>query len=146
MTHHSLTVDRIERGLVIDHISAGSGMKIYHHLNLDDLDCAVAMIRNVKSGKYGHKDIIKIENNIYLDLNVLGYLDPNITVNVIEDGVITGKQKLILPTRIRNIVKCKNPRCITSIEQEVDHIFELTNEGARSYRCVYCEQAAPKTE
>ncbi|GHU52117.1 aspartate carbamoyltransferase regulatory chain [Clostridia bacterium] len=142
MENHTLKIDSIGCGLVIDHISAGNAMKIYRYLHLDDLECAVAIIRNVKSKKHGIKDIIKVENTIDIDLNVLGYLDPNSTINVIKDGVITNKLKLRLPPTIKNVVYCKNPRCITSIEQEIDHIFELTDETTHSYRCIYCEQEA----
>jgi aspartate carbamoyltransferase regulatory subunit len=137
-----LKIDSIRKGLVIDHISAGEGMRIYHYLNLDNLNCTVAIIRNVKSGKFGLKDIIKIENIIDFDIEVLGYLDPDITVNTIEDGQITDKKKLKLPLMIRNVEKCKNPRCITSAENEIEHVFKLTDEKKRIYRCIYCEQDA----
>ncbi len=123
-----LNIDSIQDGLVIDHIKAGTGMRIYQLAGLDKLDCCVAIIRNARSGKYGHKDIIKIESVIDLDLEVLGYLDPNVTVDVIRDGEIVEV----------NIIRCCNPRCITSIEEEVDHIFTLSTNG--KYRCAYCEQ------
>ena len=135
-----LKIDSIRKGLVIDHIEAGTSMRIYHYLNLDALNCTVAIIRNVKSSKLGFKDIIKIENTIDLDLDILGYLDPCITVNIIENAIITEKKNLTLPKRIRNVEKCKNPRCITSIETETDQIFALSDEKTRTYRCIYCEQ------
>lgn len=135
-----LSIDSIEKGLVIDHIQAGKSMAIYHYLNLGVLDCSVAIIKNVKSGKLQKKDIIKIEDRIDIDLDVLGYVDPNITVNIIEKGVITSKLKLSLPERVSGIIKCRNPRCITSIEQEINHIFKLADQEKRVYRCVYCEQ------
>jgi aspartate carbamoyltransferase regulatory subunit len=142
----ALKIDSIKKGLVIDHISAGKSMRIYQYLNLDELNCTVAIIRNVKSGKLGLKDIIKIENIINLDLDVLGYLDPSITVNIIEDGQITDKKKLELPREIKNVEKCKNPRCVTSAENEIEHVFRLTDEKRRVYRCVYCEQEAKLAE
>lgn len=133
-----LNIDSIQDGLVIDHIKAGTGMRIYQLAGLDKLDCCVAIIRNARSGKYGHKDIIKIESVIDLDLEVLGYLDPNVTVDVIRDGEIVEKKKLNRPKKLVNIIRCRNPRCITSIEEEVDHIFTLSTNG--KYRCAYCEQ------
>ncbi len=139
-----LNIDSINKGVVIDHIEAGRSMDIYHYLNLGKLECSVAIIKNVKSSKCGKKDIIKIEDNIDIDLEVLGYLDPNITVNIIENGVITRKNKLSLPDRIENVVKCKNPRCITSIEQELVHAFKLSDSKRSIYRCVYCEEAAKR--
>ena len=142
----SLKIDIIENGIVIDHIKAGNSMKIYNYLNLAELDCTVAIIKNVKSGKHGLKDLIKIENNLNIDLDVLGYLDPNVTINVIKDGVISDKKSLTLPKSIRNVVKCKNPRCICSIEMELDHVFELADEKSETYRCVYCQQEVGKTE
>ena len=136
-----LNIDSIEKGLVIDHIKAGKSMDIYHYLNLGSLDCCVAIIKNVKSKKYGRKDILKIEDRIDIDLDVLGYIDPNITVNTVENGKITNKEKLSLPQNITNVVKCKNPRCITSIEQEIQHVFVLEDADSRTYHCVYCEQS-----
>ncbi len=130
-----MNVDSLQKGLVIDHIQAGKSMEIYRFLDLDRLDCSVAIM---KSGK---KDIIKIEDKIDVDLDVLGFIDPNITVNVVEGGRITRKRKLQLPAQVTNVAKCKNPRCITSIEQELPHIFKLSEEGDRRvYRCIYCEQ------
>jgi aspartate carbamoyltransferase regulatory subunit len=135
-----LSIDSIEKGVVIDHITAGKAMMIYSHLNLDELDCSVAVIKNAKSGKLGKKDIIKIEDRIDLDLNILGYMDPDITVNVIEGGRITSKLKLSLPDKLVNVIKCKNPRCVTSIEQEIANVFKLSNKEQKIYRCIYCEQ------
>lgn len=134
-----MKIDSINDGIVLDHIKAGKSMDIYHHLGLDELDCSVAIIKNVKSEKMGKKDIIKIANSFDLDLDVLGYLDPDITVCVIRDGKIVEKTKLALPEKIVNVVKCKNPRCITSIEQEIDHVFKLADGKQRLYRCMYCE-------
>ena len=142
-----MNVDSLQKGLVIDHIQAGKSMEIYRFLDLDRLDCSVAIIKNARSGKSGKKDIIKIEDKIDVDLDVLGFIDPNITVNVVEGGRITRKRKLQLPAQVTNVAKCKNPRCITSIEQELPHIFKLSEEGDRRvYRCIYCEQEYnPKT-
>lgn len=134
-----LKVDSIERGIVLDHIKAGKAMQIYKYLNLDNLDCSVAIIKNVKSNKMGAKDIIKINENIDINLDVLGYIDPNITVNIIADNKSIGKKRLELPERITNVAKCKNPRCITSIEQELDHVFRLTDRDNGVYRCLYCD-------
>jgi len=136
-----LNVGRIAEGFVLDHIEAGKSMEIYQYLNLDKLDCTVAIIKNARSGKMGKKDIMKIECPIdYIDLNVLGFIDHNITVNIIQDEEIVEKMTLTLPGEIRNIVKCKNPRCITSIEQELDHVFLLTDPEKEVYRCKYCEE------
>lgn len=137
-----LKIDSIERGVVLDHIKAGKGMEIYHYLNLDILDCPIAIIKNVKSNRLGKKDIIKIEDNIDTDLEMLGFIDNNITVNIIENGEIIQKKKITLPAQIKNILKCKNPRCITSIEQGIPHIFKLTDNDRGIYRCIYCEQEA----
>lgn len=137
-----LAIDSISRGVVIDHIKAGRSMDIYHSLGLDQLDCTVAIIKNVKSKKQGRKDIIKVEDRLDLDLEALGYIDPDITVNIIEGDRVAEKKNLALPQRITNIVRCKNPRCITSIEQELPHVFKLADPERRVYRCVYCEQAA----
>ena len=119
-------------------------MQIYKYLGLDDLDCSVAIIKNARSNKMGRKDIIKIEGMIDVDLDMLGVLDANITINIIKDGVIQTKKNPNLPTEVTNIIKCKNPRCITSIEQEIPHIFKLTNRQKGMYRCIYCEQAFKK--
>ncbi|NLC79176.1 MAG: aspartate carbamoyltransferase regulatory subunit [Ruminococcaceae bacterium] len=134
-----MNIDSIDNGYVIDHIQAGKSMEIYKYLALDGLDCSVAIIKNVKSTKLGKKDIIKIDSPIDLDLDVLGYIDPSITVNVIKDGQLIEKKPLALPERLTNVIKCKNPRCITSTEQELDQVFFLADRDKRIYRCVYCE-------
>lgn len=136
-----LNIDSVEQGLVIDHIQAGKGMEIYQYLNLDKLDCSVAIIKNAKSKRLGRKDIIKVENNINMDLKVLGFIDPNITINVISNSLIIDKINLELPNEVENVVKCKNPRCITSVEQEIVHKFKLTDKENKIYRCVYCDTA-----
>ena len=135
-----LNVGALHEGFVLDHIKAGKAMTIYHDLKLDKLDCTVAIIKNAKSNKMGRKDIIKIEGSLdLLDLDALGYIDHKITVNIIKDGVISEKKILRLPKRITNVIHCKNPRCITSIEQELPHVFDLTDEENKVYRCIYCE-------
>lgn len=136
-----LKIDSVEKGLVIDHIQAGKAMELYKYLNLDKMDCSVAIIKNAKSNKMGKKDIIKVENNINMDLKVLGFIDPNITINIIDKGEIIKKIKLELPEEVDNIIKCKNPRCITSVEQEIVHKFKLTDRKNKIYRCVYCDTA-----
>ncbi len=136
-----LKIDSVEKGLVIDHIQAGKGMEIYKYLNLDKLESSVAIIKNAKSNKLGKKDIIKVENEIDIDLTALGFIDPNITINIIENDKIANKINLQLPEEVTNIVKCKNPRCITSIEQEIQHVFKLTNKEDKTYRCIYCDTA-----
>ena len=135
-----MNVDSLQKGLVIDHIQAGKSMEIYRFLDLDRLDCSVAIIKNARSGKSGKKDIIKIEDKIDVDLDVLGFIDPNITVNVVEGGRITRKRKLQLPAQVTNVAKCKNPRCITSIEQELPHIFKLSEEGDRQIGRASCRE------
>ena len=136
-----LNVGKIEEGFVLDHMNAGESLRIYHDLKLDELDCTVAMIMNAKSEKMGKKDILKVECPIdMLDLDVLGFIDHKITVNVIKDGEIVEKKRLYLPKEIKNVIKCKNPRCITSIEQELDHIFVLTDPATETYRCKYGEE------
>ncbi|MBQ7067379.1 MAG: aspartate carbamoyltransferase regulatory subunit [Lachnospiraceae bacterium] len=136
-----LNVGKIEEGFVLDHIKAGKSLSIYHHLKLDKLDCPVAIIKNAKSEKMGAKDILKVECDINkLNLDILGFIDHNITVNVIKDGNIVAKKDLVLPKEVHNVIKCKNPRCITSIEQELPHIFVLTDEKKEIYRCKYCEE------
>ena len=136
-----LNVGKIEEGFVLDHIEAGKSLSIYHHLKLDKLDCTVAIIKNAKSNKMGKKDILKVECDVdMLDLDILAFIDHNITVNVIKDGEITTKKDLELPKEIRGVIKCKNPRCITSIEQELPHIFVLTDAKKEVYRCKYCEE------
>lgn len=133
-------IDSIQNGLVLDHITAGKSMEIYQSLGLDKLDCSVAIIKNVKSAKTSRKDILKIDADIELDLGVLGYLDPGITVNRIADGKIVEKKHLELPERVVNIIRCKNPRCITSVEPELDQVFTLANRQTGEYRCLYCEE------
>ena len=136
-----LNIDSIQNGIVIDHIQAGKGMRIYELLELDKLDCCVALIKNARSSKMGRKDIIKVEGSLdKLDLDVLGYIDHNITVNIIRDNTIVEKKALKLPRKITNVIRCKNPRCITSIEQELPHIFYLADEKTQTYRCQYCEE------
>ncbi len=134
-----LNISGLNEGIVIDHIQAGGAMKIYEYLNLEKLNCQVAIIKNARSSKMGKKDIIKIEGPLDIDLNVLGVLDHNITINIIKDNRIANKKFLELPDTVTNIIKCKNPRCITSAEQEVPHKFKLTDKEKRIYRCVYCE-------
>ena len=139
-----MNIDSIKNGYVIDHIKAGMAMEIYRVLKLDRLDCPVAIIKNAVSEKMGKKDIIKIDAVIDLDLKALGYIDPDITVNYINDGALVEKKHLELPEHITNVIKCKNPRCITSCEQELDHVFKLTDRENRVYRCIYCESVAKK--
>jgi aspartate carbamoyltransferase regulatory subunit len=134
-----LNIDSLQKGVVIDHIEVGKSMEIYRALELDKLDCSVAIIKNARSKKTARKDIIKIEDRIDIDLDILGFIDPNITVNIIDNGEIVEKKHLSLPQRIVNVARCKNPRCITSVEQELDHVFLLTDEARGIYRCAYCE-------
>ena len=141
MVKNTLNVGSISEGFVLDHIEAGRSMEIYKYLHLDELDCCVAIIKNAKSNKMGKKDIIKIECPIdFMDLDILGFIDHNITINIIEDEKIVEKKELKLPKEIRNVIRCKNPRCITSIEQGLDHVFVLTDEENQIYRCKYCEE------
>ena len=136
-----LNIGGLNEGFVLDHIEAGKAMMIYNNLGLDKLDCCVAIIKNARSNKMGKKDIMKIECPIdFMDLDILGFIDHNITVNIIKDGKIVEKKRLSLPKKITNVIKCKNPRCITSIEQELKHIFILTDEENQVYRCKYCEE------
>ena len=136
-----MIIDSIQNGIVIDHISAGKAMELYRILGLDKLDCTVAIIKNARSNKLGKKDILKVECDIdMLDLDVLAFIDHNITVNVIKDGKIVSKKELQLPKEIRNVIHCKNPRCITSIEQGLPHVFVLADEEKEIYRCKYCEE------
>ena len=136
-----LNISGISEGFVLDHIQAGMSLRIYKDLNLDKLDCTVAIIKNAKSNKMGKKDIIKVECPIEaLDLDILGFIDHNITVNVIKGDRIVEKRTLTLPAEIKNVIRCKNPRCITSIEQELDQVFILTDEIKEVYRCKYCEE------
>ena len=137
-----MKIDPIKNGIVIDHIEAGKGMEIYNFLKLDELDCSVALIKNVFSKKTGKKDIIKIDSAIAIDLDVLGYIAPEVTVNVIKGGHTESKLKRSLPKTVKNVIKCKNPRCITSVEQEIVPEFKLVDEEKRIYRCIYCESKA----
>ncbi len=137
-----MIIGQIKDGIVIDHITAGKGMSLYNFLGLDKIDCQVALIKNADSVKMGKKDIIKIDRVIDLDLNALGYLDPGATVNIIENSKIAKRYATILPERVENVIKCKNPRCITTVEQELPHIFTLTDKENRVYRCLYCESKA----
>ena len=139
-----MNIDSIQNGLVIDHIEAGKSMELYRILHLDELDCSVAIIKNAASRKMGRKDIIKVDEEIDIDLDVLGYIDPNITVNIIKNGEKVDKRKLELPMRVTNVIHCKNPRCITSTEPKLDHIFKLRDRSSRTYRCIYCEAKAPR--
>ena len=141
MVKNTLNVGSISEGFVLDHIEAGRSMDIYKYLHLDTLDCCVAIIKTAKRNKLGRKDIIKIECPIdFMDLDILGFNDHNITINIIEDEKIVEKKQLKLPKEIRNVIRCKNPRCITSIEQGLDHVFVLTDEENQIYRCKYCEE------
>ena len=137
-----LNISGLKEGFVLDHIQAGRSMDIYFKLGLDKLDCTVAILKNVTSGKLGRKDIIKIDRILDLDWDVIGYVDPGITVNFIKDGKQVEKRQLKLPTRIKNVIHCKNPRCITSVEQELPQVFTLTDPATRTYRCLYCEAKA----
>ena len=137
-----MKVGAIHNGVVIDHITAGKGMELYHFLNLEHVDAPIALIKNAPSEKMGKKDIIKIDAELDLDLDALGYIDPNVTINVVKDGVRVEKFHPQLPEKLTNIVQCKNPRCIPSVEQEIPHIFKLTNKETGEYRCIYCESKA----
>ena len=137
-----MNIDSIKNGVVIDHITAGRGMKLYRLLDLDGLDVPVAIITNALSGKKGKKDIIKIDADIKVDLDVVGFVDPGATVNIIKDGAVIEKHKITLPQTLKNVLKCKNPRCITTTEQELPHVFRLTDPEHKIYRCVYCDTKA----
>ena len=140
-----MNIDSIQNGIVIDHITAGKGMKLYELLKLDRLDCSVAIIKNVTSKKMGKKDIIKVDADIPVNIDVIGYIDPGATVNIIKDGVRAEKMNIQMPAILTNVIKCKNPRCITTTEQELDHVFKLTDKENKVYRCVYCEQKYKET-
>lgn len=140
-----LNIGGLSEGIVLDHIHAGGAMEIYSYLQLEKLDCSVAIIKNARSNKMGRKDIIKIDGSIDLDFDMLAVLDPNITIDVIKNGSIIEKRKLNLPEYVTHIIRCKNPRCITSVEQELPHRFRLTNREKGVYRCVYCEQSFRKS-
>lgn len=134
-----MNIDGVNNGIVIDHIEAGKSFKIYEMLQLDKLECSVAVIQNVESTKYGKKDIIKVDQDIPLDFDILGYMDPHITVNHVKDGKLVSKVHLELPETLTNVIRCKNPRCITSVEQEIKHIFKLVDREKKIYRCAYCD-------
>jgi len=136
-----MNVDGVTNGIVLDHIKAGKSMDIYHYLHLDDLDSCVAILKNVQSKKLGRKDIIKIDEEIDVDLDVLGYIDPNITVNIIKNGVLVEKKHLSLPETLTNVIKCNNPRCITMAEPDIDQVFRLSDSKNGVYRCIYCDTA-----
>ena len=137
-----MIIGQIKDGIVLDHITAGNGMNIYNVLNLGKLDCTVALIKNADSPKMGKKDIIKIGTLMDIDLDVLGYLDPGVTVNIIRDSVVADRHHVALPQRVVDVIKCKNPRCITSVEREIVHDFKLTDPNKKVYRCIYCEHKA----
>ena len=139
-----MIIGQIKDGIVLDHITAGRGMEIYRILKLHELDCTVAMIENAESVKLGRKDIIKVGKVIDLNFDILGFIDPGITVNIINDGKLVKRAHLKLPERIRDVIRCKNPRCITSVEQELVHEFRLADREKKIYRCIYCESPAPK--
>ena len=139
-----MIIGQIRDGIVLDHITAGNGIRIYDILGLGKLDCTVAMIKNADSSKMGKKDIIKVGQVIDLDFAVLGYIDPGITDNIIRDGKLLKREHLSLPERVTGIIKCKNPRCITSCEQELEQEFRLTDRENKVYRCVYCDSEAPR--
>jgi len=134
-----MNIEPIQNGVVIDHIKAGRAMQLYKLLNLGSLDASVALIKNVQSKKMGKKDIIKIDADIELDFDVIGFVDPSVTVDIIRDGVLVEKKSIGLPEKLTNVIFCKNPRCITSVEQEIDHIFKLSDPEKKEYRCIYCE-------
>lgn len=137
-----MNIDSIQNGVVIDHITAGLGMRLYELLDLASLDASIALIKNVSSKKMGKKDIIKIDADIPVDLDVIGFVDPDATVNIIKDGILVRKCSIAMPETLTNVIKCKNPRCITSCEQELEHIFKLTDKESKVYRCIYCETKA----
>ncbi len=137
-----MNIDSIKNGIVIDHITAGKGMQLYKLLRLDELDCSVALIKNAASRKMGKKDIIKIDAEFPVNMDILGYVDPDVTVDIIRDGNLVEKKELTLPQRLTNVIYCKNPRCISSTEQELPHVFLLSDPAKRVYRCMYCETKA----
>ncbi|MBO5334137.1 MAG: aspartate carbamoyltransferase regulatory subunit [Clostridia bacterium] len=137
-----MIIGQIKDGIVLDHITAGNGMILYNLLGLDNLDCQVALIQNAESVKMGRKDIIKVDRVIDINFDALGYVDPGVTVNIIKDGKLAKRQNIDIPERIENVIKCKNPRCITTVEQELPNIFVLTEKEERVYRCLYCESKA----
>ena len=137
-----MNVDSIRDGIVIDHIAAGCGMKLYRLLGLESLEVPVAMITNAVSAKRGRKDIIKIDAEIPVNFDVIGYVDPGATVNMIRHGELVEKKQISMPEKLVNVIRCKNPRCITSTEQELDQVFRLANRERKEYRCIYCETRA----
>ena len=141
-----MKIDDVKNGIVLDHITAGKVMDVYEALELDKLNCSIAILKNVRSTKMGRKDILKIDNDFDVDLDVLGYLDPNITVCIIKDGKIVEKKQMQLPETIVNVEKCKNPRCITSVEKNLDQIFYLANRSKRIYRCRYCDSKIERSK
>ena len=139
-----MNIDSIHNGIVIDHITAGRGMRLYELLRLDRLDCSVAIIKNVTSHKMGKKDIIKIDSEADINMDVIGFVDPQATVNIIKDGVRADKRCIEMPHELINVIRCMNPRCITTTEQELDHVFRLTDRENKIYRCIYCETKAER--
>ena len=139
-----MNIDSIRDGVVIDHITAGRGMRLYELLHLDDLDCSVAIIKNVTSKKMAKKDIIKIDSKTHINMDVIGFVDPHATVNIIRDGELVRKRCIEMPLELTNVIRCMNPRCITTTEQELDHVFRLTDKENKIYRCIYCETKAER--
>ena len=139
-----MNIDAIQNGIVIDHITAGQGMRLYDLLGLEKLDCSVAIIKNVVSGKMGKKDIIKIDSGIHVNFDVIGYVDPGATVNIIRDGQLIRKKCIEMPLELTDVIHCMNPRCITTTEQELPHVFRLTDKENKIYRCIYCETKAER--
>lgn len=139
-----MNIDAIRDGIVIDHITAGRGMRLYELLHLDRLDCSVAIIKNVTSKKMGKKDIIKIDSAVDIDMDVIGFVDPQATVNIIRNGERADKRCIEMPATLTNVIRCMNPRCITTTEQELDHVFRLTDRENKIYRCIYCETKAER--
>lgn len=137
-----MNIDAICNGIVIDHITAGRAFRLYNLLGLDNIDCPVAIIKNVNSKKMGKKDIIKIDSDFPINFDVVGFVDPNATINVIKNGVLVEKRSIEMPEKLVNVIECKNPRCITTVEQEIEHIFHLTDKEEKVYRCLYCETKA----
>ena len=139
-----MNIDSIQNGIVIDHITAGRGMRLYELLGLDSLDCSVAIIKNVTSKKMGKKDIIKIDADVDINMDVIGFVDPQATVNIIKNGERADKRCIDMPLELTNVIRCMNPRCITTTEQELDHVFRLTDRENKIYRCIYCETKAER--
>ena len=139
-----MKIDSIQNGIVIDHITAGRGMRLYELLHLDELDCSVAIIKNVTSKKMEKKDIIKIDSSMHIDMDVIGFVDPQATVNIIRNGELVRKKCIEMPAELTNVIRCMNPRCITTTEQELDHVFRLTDRENKIYRCIYCETKAER--